>query len=273
MEWDLTGRILGRTRACWFFYFLVSTAGGETSHSLSVYSPHQRYTCPEGATAKLVCVHNGVTKHTEDVLRRIWLFTPHADKHCTPSNGPRHMVHRHGNHTLPPGLHFGHGDNRLWVILQNVTRADQGRYCCMVLDVLQEHQHLSIEQKTHSHVILHVTERRDGVQNCTVQDPTPTDGSVPVALAIAACLLALLSLPLILVLVYKQRQNAQSSRRAQELVRMDSEAIGHENPVFLGGIAADQDSHRFANHDQTVIRDRPPPVVGPRNSPFPSRAR
>lgn len=38
-------------------------------------------------------------------------------------------------------------------------------------------------------------------------------GAVPVALAIAACILALLSLPLILVLVYKQRQNAQSSRR------------------------------------------------------------
>lgn len=56
-----------------------------------------------------------------------------------------------------------------------------------------------------------------------------------VALAVAACVLALLSLPLILVLVYKQRQSAESSRRAQELVRMDSEALGHENPVFLGG--------------------------------------
>lgn len=58
---------------------------------------------------------------------------------------------------------------------------------------------------------------------------------MPVALAIAACILALLSLPLILVLVYKQRQSAQSNRRAQELVRMDSEAQGHDNPVFLGG--------------------------------------
>ena len=56
-----------------------------------------------------------------------------------------------------------------------------------------------------------------------------------VALAIAACILALLSLPLILVLVYKQRQSSRSSRRGQELARMDSEAHGHENPVFLGG--------------------------------------
>ncbi|XP_056147702.1 V-type immunoglobulin domain-containing suppressor of T-cell activation isoform X2 [Lampris incognitus] len=47
--------------------------------------------------------------------------------------------------------------------------------------------------------------------------------------------MAFLSLFLILVLVYKQRQNTQSSRRAHELVRMDSEAQGHENPVFLGG--------------------------------------
>ncbi|XP_029961780.1 V-type immunoglobulin domain-containing suppressor of T-cell activation [Salarias fasciatus] len=233
MEWKLTRRILGRTRVFCFFYLLFSTAGGETS-TLTVSSPHQLYSCPEGATAKLVCNQRGAAKHPTDVLRPIWLFTPHSEKHCSGSTGPRNIHHR-SNHTLPPGLHFGHGDHNLWIVLQNVTRADQGRYCCMLLDTVGGHQHVEILQKPHSHIILHVTARRNGTQNCTVLDPTPTDDSVPVVLAIAACLLAVVSLPLILVLVYKQRQTAQSSRRAQELVRMDSEAIGHENPVFLGG--------------------------------------
>lgn len=225
----------------WFCYVLFYIAGGkgEMSHghsTLGVAAPHLYYTCPEGATAKLVCGQRGAALHTNDVLKRSWLFTPHSDQHCMGRTGPRHTVigHSHSNHSLPPGLQYGFGEQSFWVILQNVTHGDQGRYCCMILDFQVEHKHGALVQRPHSHVILQVTPRRNGPQNCTVWDPTPPGGSVPVALAIAACILALLSLPLILVLVYKQRHSAQSSRRAQELVRMDSEAHGHENPVFLG---------------------------------------
>ncbi|XP_070772687.1 V-type immunoglobulin domain-containing suppressor of T-cell activation [Enoplosus armatus] len=245
MEWGLPCRtsLWGQKPTLWFCSVLLSIAGakGEMSHahsSLSVSAPHLYYTCPEGATVKLVCSQRGAALHPADVLKHSWLFTPHSDQHCTAREGPRHIIiggHSHGNHTLPAGLQFGSAEQNFWVILQNVTHADQGRYCCMVLDVQVEHKHGTLLQRPHSHVVLQVTPRRNRSQDCTVWDPTPPEGSVPVALAVAACILALLSLPLILVLVYKQRQNAQSSRRAQELVRMDSEALGHENPVFLGG--------------------------------------
>lgn len=219
-----------------FCSVLVYMAGvtGEMSHghpTLSVSAPHLYYTCPEGATPKLLCNQRGAALYPADVLRHSWFFTPHSDQHCT----GRISSHSHRNNSKKAAkLDFGSTDHNFWVVLHNVTIADQGRYCCMVLDYKLDNKHGSIMQKPHSHIILQVTPRRNGSQDCTVWDPTPPGGTVPVALAVAACILALLSLPLILVLVYKQRQNAQSSRRAQELVRMDSEAQGHENPVFLG---------------------------------------
>ncbi|XP_071337138.1 V-type immunoglobulin domain-containing suppressor of T-cell activation [Trachinotus anak] len=227
----------------WLCSALFSMAGakGEMYHAhptMSVSAPHLFYTCPEGATAKLVCAQRGAALHHADVLKRSWHFTPHTDQHCSGKEGPRHITvagHSHGNHSSPPGLQFGHSEQNFWVVLQNVTHADQGRYCCMVLDIQVVNKHPSLLQKPHSHIILQVTPRRNGSQDCTVWDPTPSGGTVPVALAIAACILALLSLPLILVLVYKQRESGHGSRRAQELVRMDSEAHGYENPVFLGG--------------------------------------
>ncbi|XP_040906595.1 V-type immunoglobulin domain-containing suppressor of T-cell activation [Toxotes jaculatrix] len=219
----------------------IAEAKGETSHAhptVSVSAPHMYYTCPEGATVKLVCAQRGAALHPTDLLRHSWLFTAHTDQHCSGRQGPRHTTvgaHSHGNHTLPPGLQFGASEQNFWIVLQNVTNADQGRYCCLVLDIQVANKHGTLVQKPHSHVILHVTPRRNGSQDCTVWDATPSGATVPVGLAIAACILALLSLPLVLLLVYKQRENSQSSRRAQELVRMDSEAHGHENPVFLGG--------------------------------------
>ncbi|CAB1343307.1 unnamed protein product [Coregonus sp. 'balchen'] len=75
--------------------------------------------------------------------------------------------------------------------------------------------------------------------------------SVTAGVATAACIMAILTLPVILVLVYKQRQSAQSSRRAHELVRMDSEAAGHENPVFLGGSPPGQAKTRTVSQIMT----------------------
>ncbi|KAG7230098.1 hypothetical protein INR49_009818 [Caranx melampygus] len=244
MEGGLTQRTsLWRTKfMLWLCSALFSIAEGKSdmSHAhatISVSAPHMFYTCPVGATVKLVCAQRGATLHPTDVMKRSWLFTPHSDQHCSAREGPRHTTisgHPHGNHSSP-GLQFGHSEQNFWVVLQNVTPADQGRYCCMVLDLQVVNKHASVLQKPHSHFILQITPRRNGSQDCTVWDPSPSEGTVPVALAITACIVALLALPLILVLVYKQRESTQSNRRAQELVRMDSEALGHENPVFLGG--------------------------------------
>ncbi|XP_028278699.1 V-type immunoglobulin domain-containing suppressor of T-cell activation [Parambassis ranga] len=242
MEWRSSRRtsvLGGKSVFCFvFLLFFVAAAKGEmsTSHStLGVAAPHLYYTCPEGATVKMLCTQRGAAMYPHDVLKHSWLFTPHSDQYCPGGKHPRNISNSrlHHNHT---GVQVGHTEHNMWLVLQNVTHADQGRYCCMVLDIkVLEHKHGSVMQKPHSHVVLQVTPRRNGFQNCTIWDPTPPGGSVPVALAIAACILALFALPLILVLVYKQRQNAQSHKRAQELVRMDSEALGHENPVFLGG--------------------------------------
>ncbi|KAM3863378.1 V-type immunoglobulin domain-containing suppressor of T-cell activation [Diretmus argenteus] len=219
--------------------FVVQTNGeAPHPHTLSVSAPNQFYSCPEGATAKLVCAQRGASLHPADVLRHSWLYTPHSDQHCHERMGPRHIPlggHSHGNHSIPPGMHYGAGEQSFWVVLQNVTSLDQGRYCCLVLDIQLAHKHNTLMQRSHSHIVLQVTPRRNGSQSCTVWDPKSTEGSVSVALAATACIMALLSLPLILVLVYKQRQGSHSSRRGHELVRMDSEAQGHENPVFLGG--------------------------------------
>lgn len=152
---------------CFFHSCLFSLVNGEMSHAhstLSVSAPHLYYTCPEGSTAKLVCDQRGAAMHATDILRRSWLFTPHSDQHCIGREGPRHTIvngHSHGNGSLPPGLHFGSAEHNFWVLLQNVTRADQGRYCCMVLDFQVEHKHGSLLQRPHSHIILQVVPRKD----------------------------------------------------------------------------------------------------------------
>uniref|UniRef100_A0A1A7YR86 Chromosome 10 open reading frame 54 n=1 Tax=Iconisemion striatum TaxID=60296 RepID=A0A1A7YR86_9TELE len=239
MEWALRGTSLvwRRKSMFWILTFLFVKAAAETSHShssLGISAPHLYYTCPEGANVKLECVKKDESMHSLDDVKRSWLFTPHSDQHCNTGLGQRTSSHSHphNNSTVHGGLQFGHTKKVMWVILHNVSHWDQGRYCCLVDPKVHNPQG---PLKYRSHIVLHITPARKGNQNCSVWDPTPPGGTVPVALALAACILALLSLPLILVLVYKQRQSAQSHRRAQELVRMDSEAQGHENPVFLGG--------------------------------------
>ncbi|XP_074532035.1 V-type immunoglobulin domain-containing suppressor of T-cell activation [Halichoeres trimaculatus] len=233
----------GKSFVIWICSVLLfaARAGGVTSHTpptLGVSAPHLYYNCPEGATAKLLCSQRGAALYPKDILKHSWLFTPHADQHCSGRAGPRHTIvgaHSSANHSLPVGLSFGSSEHDFWVLLKNVTGADQGRYCCLVLDIQVAQKHANLVQKTHSHIVLQVSPRRNGSQECTVWDPNPPGGVASLIVAGSACMIALFALPLILLLVYKQRQNSRASRRAQELVRMDSEAQGHENPVFFHG--------------------------------------
>lgn len=241
MEWVSLRRssVWGKKFVFWSLLLCIAGAKGETHHAqphstLIASPPHLYYTCPEGARVNMTCVQKGTLLSPNDVVRSTWLFTAHSDQHCHPGMGPRNFSHPHRNSTLPPGVKMDRMGHNHWLILENVKPSDQGRYCCGILE-FNKH---SLVQKAYNHVILQVIPPRKGFQNCTVWDPTPTAGtasSVPVALAITACIVALLSLPLILVLVYKQRENSPLGRRGQELVRMDSEALGHENPVFRGG--------------------------------------
>lgn len=143
-------------------FILFSPAADEMSHShatLAVSVPHVFYTCPEGATAKLVCTQKGAPMHSTDYLKTKWLFTPDIAQHCSGRVGPRHSVvdgHTHDTH----GLKYGSAENNFWVILPNVTHEDQGRYCCVVLDFQIDHKHGKLVHRPHNHVLLQVTSRK-----------------------------------------------------------------------------------------------------------------
>ncbi|KAI1894529.1 hypothetical protein AGOR_G00116730 [Albula goreensis] len=230
-------RALGLTAALRLCFLLVVISGveAETVHyhsSVTVSVPHRSYICPVGANVSMECVLTGMTAQSREHSSFGWLFTPHQDQRCNERVRP-HMPVNHSHH--PEGVHYNATHNSIWVTLMNVTQADQGRYCCVVADKHSDGHGSNKGQKPHSHVLLTITPRRLGNTSCTFIDHRPPEGTVAAGLATAGCIMGILSLPLILLLVYKQRQTAQSNRRAHELVRMDSEAQGHDNPVFLGG--------------------------------------
>ncbi|XP_066535666.1 V-type immunoglobulin domain-containing suppressor of T-cell activation [Hoplias malabaricus] len=209
----------------------VAVGGNNKYHTLSVTSQHMAYICPEGANVTLVCSQAGAKAHPVDRLQHLWLYTPHMEQHCQPHIHPR--PDRKANQSL--GVVYDVQPKSFSVTLLNVTQSDQGRYCCFTLDILVNGNHKgSMQQTVFSHMLLSVTPRRNESVSCTVYDNNSPQGSVAAGFATAACILGILCLPLILVLVYRQRQGAHQSRRAHELVRMDSEAQGHENPVFMG---------------------------------------
>ncbi|XP_021461437.1 V-type immunoglobulin domain-containing suppressor of T-cell activation isoform X1 [Oncorhynchus mykiss] len=243
MTWELYSRETLRIHLLLRFllYFHLATvvgANGDVAHPhtrLTVNAPHLSYMCEVGANVTLLCAQKGAKLHPSDHLHQSWLFTPHSAEHCHDKVHPREHNHR-GNHSsaaLPWGVKYGASEESFWVQLQLVNNSDQGRYCCLSLDI----NNGKVVQRTHSHIFLTITPRKRDEAKCTLLDIKPAEvssGSVTAGLATAACIMAILSLPIIMVLVYKQRQSAQSSQRAHELVRMDSEAAGHENPVFLG---------------------------------------
>ncbi|KAK6293336.1 hypothetical protein J4Q44_G00356620 [Coregonus suidteri] len=235
-------------------YFHLATvvgANGDMAHphtplTATATDPHLTYYCQEGANVTLPCAQRGDKLHHLDHLPQRWLFTPHSNDHCEKKMHPRGHLHQ-GNHSravLPWGVHYGANEKSFWVQLQFVNKSDQGRYCCL------SHYHKGL-QFTHRYVILTVTPWKQGEAKCTVLEIKAQEASVTAGVATAACIMAILTLPVILVLVYKQRQSAQSSRRAHELVRMDSEAAGHENPVFLGGSPPGQAKTRTVSQIMT----------------------
>ncbi|KTG41175.1 hypothetical protein cypCar_00023432, partial [Cyprinus carpio] len=142
-------------------------------HSFSVSVPHRVYECPEGSNVTLTCVQSGSKTFSEDKLWNTWLFTPHSQEHCHKGIHPRGSSH--SNRTM--GVQYIEDSKSFSVILQNIKHKDQGKYCCLLLEV---HTKQKVEQGAHEFIYLNV---------------------VPCA---------------------------------HELVRMDSEAQAHENPVFLG---------------------------------------
>ncbi|XP_026883335.2 V-type immunoglobulin domain-containing suppressor of T-cell activation [Electrophorus electricus] len=200
------------------------------AHGLGVSSLHASYICPEGANVTLVCTQSGSKAHPMDALQHAWFFTPHMDQRC------EHILPRrtHGNRTL--GVVHRLQVASFSLTLLELTAADQGRYCCQIVDTLvwSKTNH-TMFQHAHSYMLLTVSPRHNNSLKCIELDQKVQGNSGAVWLATMVCIIGILCLPLLLVLVYRQRQGPHMSRRAHELVRMDSEAQGHDNPVFTGG--------------------------------------
>ncbi|XP_052468518.1 V-type immunoglobulin domain-containing suppressor of T-cell activation [Carassius gibelio] len=213
------------------FHLLTAVQVSGERHSFSVSVPHQVYECPEGANVTLTCVQSGSKTYSEDKMWNTWLFTPRSQEHCHKGEHPRGSIH--SNRTI--GVQYIEDGKSFSIILQNIKHKDQGKYCCLLLEV---HTKQKVEQGAHEFIYLNVVPSTANTRNdslkCVEWSHRPSDDSVAEGLAITACVVFILCLPLILMMVYRQRQTVDRHRRAQELVRMDSEAQAHENPVFLG---------------------------------------
>lgn len=156
-----------------FLFFLslsLFTVGGEVHYhpTLTVTAPHLSYTCPAGANISIPCAIGGGSMYSGDQIRLGWLFNPQLAQRChNKNNRPRVLASTNHSHAPAEGVHYGERKGSFWVTLVNVTHADQGRYCCVALDIHKEGHHTIVEQRPHSHVLLTITPRK----NATTPDP------------------------------------------------------------------------------------------------------
>uniref|UniRef100_A0A673JI73 V-set immunoregulatory receptor n=1 Tax=Sinocyclocheilus rhinocerous TaxID=307959 RepID=A0A673JI73_9TELE len=177
-------------------------------YSFSASVPHRVYECPEGANVTLTCVQSGSKTFSGDRLWNTWLFTPHSQERCHKGAHPRGSSY--SNRTI--GVQYIEDKKAFSIILQNIKHKDQGKYCCLILEV---HNKQKVEQGAHEFIYLNVVpsmgHTHNGSLKCLEWSHSPSDDSLAEGLAITACVVFILCLPLILI-----------------------EAQAHDNPVFLG---------------------------------------
>nr|DBA15352.1 TPA: hypothetical protein GDO54_004578 [Pyxicephalus adspersus] len=193
---------------CWITLFLCLALYQGGTDAFSVFAPHSKYICPEGHDVNLTCSIRGHRTHQHDLLTIHWSFTKDGNPDCREERHRGKNTTENNHHKGHKGAHFS--NNLFYRTLFNITQLDSGGYCCFLYEANKKH----LIHEAHSYIELQVK-----------------TGTTAAAVAIVACIIGILCLPLILILVYKQRK-AVTARRAQELVRMDSEAQGIENPVF-----------------------------------------
>uniref|UniRef100_A0A8C3SUR8 Ig-like domain-containing protein n=1 Tax=Chelydra serpentina TaxID=8475 RepID=A0A8C3SUR8_CHESE len=217
--------------------------------SFMITTPYSLYVCPEGQNVTLTCKLSGPLSARHDLLYKIWYFSSNGDQRCSEKQHIRNVTERDLHHE--PGKHHGthsnvteryfHGGRAnhyglettsdhhgtFNVIMMNLTLQDSGNYCCYVVETKKENGKQYNQQMAHGFMELRIQKGRCNWETCHDHPANITAA----ALATGACIVGILCLPLILILIYKQRQ-AVHSRRAHELVRMESNAQGIENPVF-----------------------------------------
>ncbi|NWI96977.1 VISTA protein, partial [Pitta sordida] len=220
--------------------------GGPAAFLIS--APYSLCICPEGHNVTLTCRISGPLSDRHDLLYKTWYFSSNGDQSCSDKRHIRNVTERELHHDL--GRHHEPGGNgtqksplgrptshhgvefvpdhhgAFHIVVMNLTLQDSGNYCCYAVEVRREHGKPHTTQVAHSFVELQI---QQGEPSPSL--PSSVADVTAAALATGACIVGILCLPLILLLIYKQRQ-AVTSRRAHELVRMDSSAQGIENPVF-----------------------------------------
>ncbi|NXM72995.1 VISTA protein, partial [Serilophus lunatus] len=213
-----------------------------------ITTPYSLCICPEGQNVTLTCRITGPLSDHHDLLYKTWYFSSNGDQSCSEKKHIRNVTEKELHHDLgrhhepggnssqksPLGRQTGHHGvefvpdhhGAFHIVVMNLTLQDSGNYCCYAVEVRREHGKPHTMQVAHGFVELQI-------QQGEPSPPLPSSVSdiTAAALATGACIVGILCLPLILLLIYKQRQ-AVTSRRAHELVRMDSSAQGIENPVF-----------------------------------------
>ncbi|XP_053442229.1 V-type immunoglobulin domain-containing suppressor of T-cell activation [Nycticebus coucang] len=214
--------------------------------AFKIATPYSLYVCPEGQNVTLTCKLLGpVTKGHDVTFYKTWYRSLRGEvQACSVRQPIRNLTFQdlhlhHGGHqaaNTSQDLARRHGlesasdhHGNFSITMHNVSLLDGGLYCCLVVEIRQHHS----EHRVHGAMELQVQIGKDAPSKCIAYPSSPQESEniTAAALATGACIVGILCLPLILLLVYKQRQ-AASNRRAQELVRMDSNTQGIENPGF-----------------------------------------